>query len=452
MSQGRWAIYGSTRSGLSRTYPVSTGPGGIVWGISQDNNHFLNSFWLWVVGPDASPLGIRAAAIAFGCGSILLGARIVHREAGRTGALAAALLFATSPILVQYGSEARGYSGIVFSLLWAFDALVRFLERPRAGRPRLEFGLAVAIGSLSHIQLLPATAVLAAAVVVRVAWRERDAAETARAARDLASAYILGAAPVGLAVAAGVLNTHFIRFGDQTPFSLGNWLEGLGAMAGATLALPQSLGPLPALTIALGIVVAGALLLRRDFLVMAGALVVVLPLAEAAARMPNVHIARFHLTCAVGLLLLLASALAKLWERAGVTRIVAFALLAALALGSTNRLGAFLETGRGHYGSAIRAMRGGTYTSNAEAIAKRTMVFYAPRVGAQLTWLSDGPLRRAPAGLVRANRRQQKPVRSRRTHHAGSLQLRDSVSPARRLSLRRSVRFPLVSLSPRRSR
>lgn len=365
-----------------------SGPGGIIWGISQDNNHFLNSLWLWLVGPGASPLRMRAMAIAFGCGSIVMASRIVHREAGRTGALTAALLFAASPILVQYGSEARGYSGMVFGLLWAVDALSRFLDQPRANRPRLEFGLAIAIGALSHIEMLPAAAVLAGAVVVCIAWRTHEVAEVARAARDLASAYTLGAAPVGLAIAAGILNTHVIRFGDQTPFTVEKWLEGLGAMERTTLALPQSFGDAAPLAATLGLIAVAALAIRRDFVLLTGALVVVFPLAEAAVRMPNVHIARFHLACAIGLLLLLASVLARLWERAGHMRVVAGALLAAGALGATVSLAAFLQAGRGDYVGAIRTMGTGTYTSNDEAIAKRTVRFYAPRVGAQLEWTS----------------------------------------------------------------
>ena len=364
-----------------------SGPGGIFWDISQDNNHFLNSLWLWIAGPHALSVVQRAMSIAFGVASILMAARIVYREAGPAGALTAALFFAMSPILVQYGSEARGYSGMIFGLLWAFDALVRFVARTNGDRPRLELALGVAIGSLSHVQMAPATIALVAAGVVCIALRTRDAGATVRAAGNLGSAVLLGAAPVGLAIAAGVLNTHMIRFGDQTPFAVTLWAEGLAGAARETFGFPEILGSGGILICAFGVAAIATVMLRDDFAILTGALVFALLLAEAAARMPNVHIPRFHLACAAGLLLLVAAGIARLWERPGATRLAALALLAAFGIGAALDLAAFLRLGRGGYASIIHAMGSGLYATDAEIIAKRTIRFYAPRVGAHPEWV-----------------------------------------------------------------
>lgn len=364
-----------------------SGPGDIFWGISQDNNHFLNSLWLWIAGPHANPIAQRAMSIAFGVASIFMAARIICRDGGPVGALVAALLFATSPILVQYGSEARGYSGMIFGLLWAFDALVRFLARTDGDRPRLELALAVAIGSLSHVQMAPATIALVAAAILCIALRTRDASTTIRAAGNLGSAVLLGFAPVGLAIVAGVLNTHMIRFGDQTPFAVTLWGEGLAGTARATFGVSEFLGTAGVLICAAGVAVAAMIVVRGDFAVLTGALVFALPLAEAVARMPNVHIPRFHLACAVGLLLLVAAGIAHLWERSGPARLAALLLLAAFGIGATVDLVAFLRLGRGDYARIIHAMGNGPYATDAEIIAKRTVRFFGPRVGAHPEWV-----------------------------------------------------------------
>lgn len=364
-----------------------SGPGDIFWGISQDNNHFLNSLWLWAVGPHANPIMQRAMSIAFGVASILMAARIVDREAGPAGGWTAALLFAISPILVQYGSEARGYSGMIFGLLWAFDALVRFIARTDGDRPRLELALAVTIGSLSHVQMAPATIALVAASVVCVALLTRDAGVTVRAAGNLGSAVLLGIAPVGFAIAAGVLNTHMIRFGDQTPFAFPLWAEGLAGAARATFGFPDIPGIAGILIFAAGVAGVATIVVRGNFAVLTGALVFALPLAEAAARMPNVHIPRFHIAWAVGLLLLFAAGIARLWERSGAPRLATVLLLAAFVVGAAFDLAAFLRLGRGTYAPMIRAIGSGTYATDAEIIAKRTIRFYAPRVGANPEWL-----------------------------------------------------------------
>ena len=56
--------------------------GEIFWGISQDNNHFLNSLWLWAVGPNAPPVLIRLASIVCGTLTIPVAARLAAALAG----------------------------------------------------------------------------------------------------------------------------------------------------------------------------------------------------------------------------------------------------------------------------------------------------------------------------------------------------------------------------------
>jgi hypothetical protein len=63
-------------------------PAGVFFRINHDNNHFLNTLWLQLVGPDAWPIAQRALSIACGTAAIPLAAAF----AGRRGAAAAVAL------------------------------------------------------------------------------------------------------------------------------------------------------------------------------------------------------------------------------------------------------------------------------------------------------------------------------------------------------------------------
>lgn len=358
--------------------------GGIVWSISEDNNHFLNSLWLWVTGPDASPLVLRAAAVVFGIGAIVLAMRIAARDFGQCGAVLAGLAFATSYVFIHYGSEARGYAGMIFGLLWAYDALLRFMDAPERDRPRLEFGFAVALGSLSQVTMLPAAGLLVVGATLHVALCTRKARETCGVALKLSSAFVLGAAPVCAAVAAGLLNTHMLKFGDQHAFEMSAWTGGIAGVISATFGIPAFVSPVVIIVLALAAALCAMPLVRRDQRYLALSLIVGLPVAEAMARLPNLHIPRFHLAIAAALLLVFAQTLAALWRRAGMARIAAGAAIVVFLAGNICNIVPFLMLGRGDYAPAVRMMGSATYATNELSGVTRVARFYGEREGVRL--------------------------------------------------------------------
>lgn len=127
----------------------------IFWRISHDNNHYLNSVYLYLVGPDASPLLARSLSIALGAAAIFAAAAFNARH-GTLAALATALLFAMSFPMVTYGSEARGYMGLVLFTILAVIWLERRLNEQRHG---VALGLAILLGTLFHVTMLETVAV-----------------------------------------------------------------------------------------------------------------------------------------------------------------------------------------------------------------------------------------------------------------------------------------------------
>jgi hypothetical protein len=80
-----------------------------VFGLKHDNNHILNTLWLAALGPDQASVFYRAPSVLAGVGAIAL-ASLIARRSGRPASWATAALFCVCMLLVNSGSEARGYS------------------------------------------------------------------------------------------------------------------------------------------------------------------------------------------------------------------------------------------------------------------------------------------------------------------------------------------------------
>jgi hypothetical protein len=370
--------------------------GEIFYAISQDNNHYLNSLWLFVVGPDAPSYVIRFEAILCGTLTIPVAAKLASR-AGREAALAAATLVAVGAIFVHYGSEARGYAGFVLMLFVAAETLENYLEDPAKTRHRAGFALAVAFGALFHIAMVEAAAILIAATMARVAFRTRSLKATAIAARDLCLAAALGLLPALCCIAAGLFYTHKIQFGIQVPFSFAGLINGVSALFDATLGFTLALSALLGLVAALLWVGLALALVPGERRILPAFTIFLPPLLAILVHLPNVHIPRFHLIATLGLVLLFAESTAILWRRGRRAATLAMALI---CLGGNGlEVASLLARGRGDYRAIIAHMEangGGTYASNMEAEVIRTIRFYDRDLGGRLIPADDAAWCSAP--------------------------------------------------------
>jgi hypothetical protein len=353
--------------------------GGIFWGISQDNNHVLNSLWLWFVGPNAAPIVIRLEAIVLGSLTIPVAAKVCARR-GPAAGLAGAALVAGAAIFVHYGSEARGYAGLLLMIFIAAEALENFLEDPSKRRSRLLFGVAVALGALFHLTMLTAAFALILATLARIYFATRAARRVASAARDLAIPAALGALPALGFLVAGMLNTHKIQLGDQVPFSFARLAHGVTTLYAATLGLPYDLPIWLAAAAAVMLTAIAALLIAPERRILPLACLVLPPALAVLVRLPNVHIARFYLIGALGLVVLLSELIGRAWSNRHVVLVVAIGL--ALTIGNGLHVAQLLAFGRGDYEKVIGRMESAgaaTYASNMPAELGRTFRFYDRR-------------------------------------------------------------------------
>ncbi|MCL7961064.1 MAG: glycosyltransferase family 39 protein, partial [marine benthic group bacterium] len=124
-------------------------PLGVFTDIHSDNNHYLNSLWLWVVGPSAPAWMMRLPTLVLGATLVVLAYRVT-RSRGRTEATVTAALFAVSYPLIHYSSEARGYGYLVFFTLAAYGAFRRWIAGGgmRAGAI---YAVSAALAFLAHL-------------------------------------------------------------------------------------------------------------------------------------------------------------------------------------------------------------------------------------------------------------------------------------------------------------
>lgn len=352
--------------------------GEILWGLPFDNNHILNSLWLWIVGPHAPPVLIRLESIVVGTLTVPMAARFCGR-AGPVAAIAGAALAALGAIFVQFGSEARGYAGLLLMIFVAADALEDFILEPSGGG-RVRFAGAVALGAFFHLTMLFDAAILAIATLLRLYELGRPRRQLVTSGVELAFAGVLGALPAVGFLATSVLSTHSLHLGTSTPFSFTGLAHSLTTIYAATLGLPYDL------PIALTVFVCAALTLAAIFYV--GARAAILPLTSILlpalfallAQAPNVQYPRFFLIATLGLVVLTSRVAAKLWSEGQRLPVACVALL--LILGNGIHAYDLIRLGRGDIQTLVARMEAhgaSTFATNLPAETWVSLHFYDPR-------------------------------------------------------------------------
>ncbi|MCE9590173.1 MAG: hypothetical protein K8S99_06580 [Planctomycetes bacterium] len=127
---------------------------GVFTALHHDNNHYLNTLYLYLIGEPDTWIVYRLLSLAEGIGAVVLAA-VVTRQRGRAAAVLAALLIGGSFLMTHYASEARGYAGAVFFGFLGIYLADRFtVTRRRAWA--CAFALSAVLGFLSHLTYLQA--------------------------------------------------------------------------------------------------------------------------------------------------------------------------------------------------------------------------------------------------------------------------------------------------------
>lgn len=354
----------SARGGLwldeawSAVYADRAGtPLGVFLSINHDNNHHLVSLWLQAIGLAAPPLLARLPSILAGTAAIAVAAAIGARR-GAAPAMVAAWLFAVSPILVDYGSEARGYAPMTLALLGLLLLLDRWLDDPAARPPRRAIGALAAFGMVSQLTMVFGIAALGGWVLVRLlatGWRLKAIDRTLDAMLPaIAAALAMFAIVFGAAAA----SRTGLQVGSYEAYFAAGQIAALDKLARITFGLAL---PIPVATVAAALLLTLALAATRSlrphmaFYLLA---IVAFPVAIALLRVPNTHYARYFLLAGVAALLLAAEWLGRRMKDGPVARRTAAAAIFALLLGaSLYRDGMMIANARAHPSAPIAMMR-----------------------------------------------------------------------------------------------
>ena len=339
-------------------------PWAVFWEISHDNNHFLNSLWLSWLGPEAPAWAYRFPSVAFGTLAVPLAAAIGWRR-GRAGAIVAAWFVALSMPLVIYGSEARGYAGLVASSLMAIAAFEPALDElmvgqtPGRSRATWILGLSIGFGTLCHLTMLATLAVLGLTATLSL----RSSGRSLRSCIDLTTTLfgpsLMCLLPAMAAVVSGIAYHGGFEYGDVMPFTTSDFTAGFGGMLRSMLGLswlvPMSLVFIVATAlVAISFLVDGIDPLLRSLGVAA---LVVLPAGMATARLPNLIFPRYFLVPGLVILLIEADLVGRLWDRGSMKAcVVAILVFCTTMIGQAAADLSAVAAGRGASSVALSIM------------------------------------------------------------------------------------------------
>ncbi len=391
-----------------------TSPGQVFWAISHDNNHFLNSLWMYWVGQHQASIVYRLPSVVFGTLTILAGARLGWRTSQAT-AVAAALITACSYALVDYGSEARGYAGLILAIVLAIDLSQGAVDRLTASGTNAEVGtvggltgdrwriaLVIALGACAHLTMFAEAAILGLAAVVRLKAGGRSYRETFGAVFGLFWPSLLLLLPIIACVAIGITVRGQFVIGGSMPFTPGGFFDGYGGLLRELLGVPDLVPPWVAVVlVAVGLILAcRAKLVRERWRGLAVVALVVWPTLVFLCEIKNTNYPRYHLVAGLVVMILLAEVVGQLWARGRFARWCGGALVAGVCLGQVSDISTLLVDHRGSYASAVAVMG---YDGPARYEVKKPFStefvsdFYAAKAGLSVTLVDQSKFCQTPA-------------------------------------------------------
>jgi hypothetical protein len=301
---------------------------------------------MWLVGQNASALVYRLPSVLASIGTIVLAGVIGLRQSRLEGCIAV-ILTSWSYLLIHFGTEARGYSLVIFFALLAWYALQQFEER-RSWLWTVVFWSAVVLGFLAHLEF----AICFPALVAWALWRlVRHRSKWRDAVLDL---FKLFTVPIVLLLAFYFVAIRGMEVGLGPRFQVTSLLI---KTASYMLGGPASgaVGAIVALLAVASIyAVLVYLMFKRDDRWIFYAVVILVPLGFLPVLLPVALSVRYFIISVAASLALLASGYAVLLRRGVGWRDMALTLLAVFIAGNAVSTVNLLRFGRGQYLSALR--------------------------------------------------------------------------------------------------
>jgi len=358
-------------------------PGDVFIALHNENNHYLNTIWIALIGPTENSLWYRLPAILAGIGATLIAAMLGARR-GRPEMLFSAGLTAWSYPLVLYSSEARGYSLAVLCGLAALYLLPR-ADRERRGLMAL-FAAVEVIGLLSHLSFVNV-------VMATFAWSTWNGWRRGWPRRaQLTQCAWLHLVPLLVLGALYAVDLRLLRDGEGTVAP--SLIHSFGSALAWTVGTSSERVPLfIACLTALAGLYAGLRRLERDrsgAIVFFVGVIVVFPAGLLVVRNSEIVYVRYFLFSVTFLLILYSYVLGHWFRRGGGWAIASVGLALLHLLLNAQCLGELFRHGRGQYRAALdfivhtSAPRSGRIVlgSDEDFRTLKPVLYYGPRASA----------------------------------------------------------------------
>jgi Dolichyl-phosphate-mannose-protein mannosyltransferase len=319
---------------------------GVFTQTHHDNNHYLNSLFIYFLGQRGNWPGYRILSEVAGIGAVVL-AWIIGARRDKSTAFFSAFLVSFSYVLILYSSEARGYASLVFFCFLCFLILRSFLDEPR-WQLAILFSLSAVLGFTSHLTFL---IFLLASLIWFGLRLFRSNLPLQKIVVWTAAFY---AVPCLYLVALYWVDIRFLQIGGGTPISM---FDGYRATLAWALGGPNASWwqTVTAGTTAVG-VMAGLVVLFRDgfdewvfFLGVA----VVIPLCMPLFEHGTLHYVRYFIVAFAFILLLLAQVLARLYQSGSAGRITCAVFCSVFIVLNAQSVLALFKYGRGQLSEAV---------------------------------------------------------------------------------------------------
>ena len=324
--------------------------------IHFDNNHYLNSLWLYLCGFRGNWPGYRIPSLLAGVGTVIL-AGLIGRRRNVSAAFFAMLLMAFSYVQILYSSEARGYSAAVFFSLFSYYLLENYLEK-RRWHSAVLLSISSVLGFTSHLIFLN---FFCAALLWSGYRLVKSGIGVKRAFTAMLACY---AAPTIFLAALYWIDIRHMVVGGGTPTSL----PGIYASSLAwTLGAPSG-NSMPQLASFAAIVLfgAGIWILWRDkpdSAIPFVAVILVMPILLATIYNAEDVYVRYFIIGMAFLLILSSFVLAVLYRLGSLGKAISFLLLIVYFAANGWHTLSLFKDGRGKYTEAIRFLAENTKES-----------------------------------------------------------------------------------------
>ena len=331
---------------------------GVFSSIHHDNNHHLTTLWLQLVGETAPPLIMRALAIATGTATIIVSAWLGLKRSV-PAALTTASLFAFAPIMVLYGSEARGYAPMVLAVMCSIVVLDDWLDDMSRPPPGDSLALIAGLGTVSHLMMAPALALLAMWSWLAILRDKGFKRATRDVFRALAPAVIVSGTIIAVILGSAYSVAGGLTVGSHTPFTHSLFIGAITELTGMTTGI-GAFGAASGLTLVLAAMLFGLTMAQRtpvgQRLWLYTLLIFAMPLVVLVMQPGNSQFSRYYLLVSLGILFFAGDRIGALIAAVTWRRWLGWALIIIWIGGSLLQIRQLIVNQRGHSEQTVTQM------------------------------------------------------------------------------------------------